>query len=59
MPSDAGMKPPKRKELNSPKIETELSTIQSLSREHDEENWESALAATYFPSANGYPTLEC
>ena len=40
MPSDAGMKSPKRKELNSPEIETDLSRIQSLSREHDEENWE-------------------
>ena len=40
MASDAGMKPPKRKELNSPEIETDLSRIQSLSREHDEENWE-------------------
>jgi hypothetical protein len=34
------MKPPKRKELNSPEIETDLSRIQSLSREHDEGNWE-------------------
>jgi Fe-S-cluster containining protein len=40
MPSDAGMKPSKRKELNSPEIETDLLRIQSLSREHDEENWE-------------------
>jgi hypothetical protein len=40
MPSDAGMKPPKRTELSSPEIETDLSRVQSLSREHDEENWE-------------------
>src|ERR1700747_471991 len=40
MRSDAGMKPPKGKELNSPEIQTDLSRIQSLSREHDEENWE-------------------
>jgi uncharacterized protein len=40
MPSDAGIKQPKRKELNSPEIETDLSKIQSLSREHDDENWE-------------------
>src|SRR5713226_3558404 len=40
MPGDTGMKPPKRKELNTPEIETDLSRIQSLSREHDEENWE-------------------
>jgi hypothetical protein len=40
MPSDAGMKPPKQTELSSPEIETDLSRIQSLSREHDEENWE-------------------
>jgi Fe-S-cluster containining protein len=40
MPNDAGMKPPKRTELSSPEIETDLSRIQSLSREHDEENWE-------------------
>ena len=40
MPSDAGMKPSKRTELSSPEIETDLSRIQGLSREHDEENWE-------------------
>jgi len=37
---DAGMKPSKRKEFSSPEIETDLSRIQSLSRKHDEENWE-------------------
>jgi hypothetical protein len=40
MPSDAGMKPPKRKEVNSHEIETDLSRILSLSREHDKETWE-------------------
>jgi len=40
MPGDARMKPPKRTELSSPEIETDLSRIQSLSREHDGENWE-------------------
>ena len=40
MPSDAGRKPPKRTELSSSEIETDLSRIQSLSGEHDEENWE-------------------
>jgi hypothetical protein len=42
MPSDAGMKPSKLTELSSPEIETDLSRIQSLSREHDEETGNSA-----------------
>jgi len=37
---EAGMKPPTRKELTAPQIETDLSTIQQLSQEHDDENWE-------------------
>ena len=39
MSSGPGMKPPKRTEPSSSEIETDLSRIQSLSREHDEENW--------------------
>jgi uncharacterized protein len=40
MTYDAGMTPPKQKQVAAPEIETDLSRIQSLSREHNEENWE-------------------
>src|SRR6266404_1247822 len=40
MAYDPGMKPPKRKQLAASEIETDLSRIQQLSQEHDEENWE-------------------
>jgi hypothetical protein len=40
MPLDAGMKPPKRKKLTFPELETDLSRIQQLSQQHDDENWE-------------------
>jgi hypothetical protein len=35
-----GMKPPKEKKLRAPGMETDLSRIQQLSQEHDDENWE-------------------
>ncbi len=40
MAYDPGMKPPKRKQLAASEIETDLSRIQQLSQEHDNENWE-------------------
>jgi uncharacterized protein len=41
MAYEAGMKPPKRKQkFTTPEIETDLSRIQQLSQEHDDENWE-------------------
>jgi len=35
-----GMKPPKKKQLTASRIETDLSRIQELSEERDDENWE-------------------
>jgi len=40
MTLDNGTKPPKRKKPAVPGIETDLSRIQELSQEHDDENWE-------------------
>ena len=40
MPSDAEMRSQRGQQLRGPKIETDLSKIQNLSREHDKENWE-------------------
>ena len=40
MAYDPGMKPPKRSQLAAAEIETDLSRIQRLSLEHDDENWE-------------------
>jgi hypothetical protein len=37
---EAGMKPPKPKQLIAPEIETDLSRIQQRSQERDDENWE-------------------
>ena len=34
------MKPPNRKQFTAPQMETDLSRIQRLSKEHDDENWE-------------------
>ena len=34
------MKPPNRKQFTAPQMETDLSRIQQLSKEHDDENWE-------------------
>ena len=34
------MKPPEQKQLKAHEIETDLSRIQHLSQEHDDENWE-------------------
>jgi uncharacterized protein len=34
------MSPPNKKQLTGPKIEIDLSRIQQLSQEHDDENWE-------------------
>src|SRR6201981_3546817 len=40
MAYDPGMKPPKQKQLAASEIETDLSRIQLLSQEHDDESWE-------------------
>ena len=34
------MKTPKRKKITVPEIENDLSRIQQLSQQHDDENWE-------------------
>jgi uncharacterized protein len=34
------MKPPNRRQFTAPQMETDLSRIQQLSKEHDDENWE-------------------
>jgi Fe-S-cluster containining protein len=34
------MKPPNRKRFTAPQMETDLSRIRELSKEHDDENWE-------------------
>jgi hypothetical protein len=40
MPDDAEMKSPNPKQPTAPEIETDLSRIQRLSQEHDDENSE-------------------
>jgi len=40
MPDDAEMKSPKRKQPTATEVETDLSRIERLSQEHDDENWE-------------------
>jgi uncharacterized protein len=39
MPYETGMKAPKREQFTALQIETDLSRIQKLSKEHDNENW--------------------
>lgn len=40
MACEAGMKSPKQKQRTAPEMETDLSRIQQLSKEHDDENWD-------------------